>query len=58
MVGDDIDADIAGAKAAGLRAVLVRTGKFREDSLAAAAVPPDAIVASIAEVPASLREPA
>jgi ribonucleotide monophosphatase NagD (HAD superfamily) len=58
MVGDDIDADIAGAKAAGLRAVLVRTGKFREDSLAAAAVPPDAVVASIAEVPASLREPA
>jgi HAD superfamily hydrolase (TIGR01458 family) len=58
MVGDDIDADIAGAKAAGLRAVLVRTGKFREDSLASAAVPPDAVVASIAEVPASLREPA
>jgi ribonucleotide monophosphatase NagD (HAD superfamily) len=58
MVGDDIDADIAGAKAAGLRAVLVRTGKFREGSLAAAAVPPDAVVASIAEVPASLREQA
>jgi ribonucleotide monophosphatase NagD (HAD superfamily) len=29
MVGDDVDADVAGAMARGLRAVLVRTGKFR-----------------------------
>ena len=43
MVGDDIEADIGGAKAAGLRAVLVRTGKFREDSLAAADAKPDAV---------------
>ena len=56
MVGDDIEADIGGAKAAGLRAVLVRTGKFREDSLAAASTPPDGVVASIADVPAFLRE--
>ena len=56
MVGDDIEADIGGAKAAGLRAVLVQTGKFREDSLAAASTPPDGVVASIADVPAFLRE--
>ena len=31
MVGDDIEADIAGAHAAGLKTVLVRTGKFRPD---------------------------
>ena len=32
MVGDDIEADIGGAKEAGLGTVLVRTGKFREAS--------------------------
>ena len=58
MVGDDVESDIGGAKAAGLRAVLVRTGKFREESLAAAEVQPDGVVESIAEVPAFLRESA
>lgn len=58
MVGDDIESDIGGAKAAGLRGVLVRTGKFREGSLAAAAVQPDAVVDSIADVPGFLREAA
>jgi HAD superfamily hydrolase (TIGR01458 family) len=56
MVGDDVEADIGGAKAAGLRAVLVRTGKFREEALAGADPRPDGVVASIAEVPAFLRE--
>jgi HAD superfamily hydrolase (TIGR01458 family) len=56
MVGDDVEADIGGAKAAGLRAVLVRTGKFREEALAGADPQPDGVVASIAEVPAFLRE--
>ena len=56
MVGDDIESDIAGAKGAGLRAVLVRTGKFRAETLAAADVQPDGVVESIAEVPAYLRE--
>ena len=56
MVGDDVDADIGGAKAAGLRGVLVRTGKFREETLAAADPQPDGVVDSIADVPAFLRE--
>ena len=56
MVGDDVEADVAGAKAAGLRGILVRTGKFREDTLAAAEPQPDGVVASIAGVPAFLRE--
>jgi HAD superfamily hydrolase (TIGR01458 family) len=51
MVGDDIDADIGGAKSAGMRALLVRTGKFREDALAAAESPPDAVLDSIAALP-------
>ncbi len=58
MVGDDIESDIGGAKAAGLSAVLVRTGKFREETLRAAEVKPDDVVASIADVPALLRESA
>src|SRR5215218_218089 len=34
IVGDDIEADIGGAKACGLHAILVRTGKFRSETLA------------------------
>jgi HAD superfamily hydrolase (TIGR01458 family) len=58
MVGDDIDADIGGAKSAGMRAVLVRTGKFREEALADAEAKPDGVVPSIADVPGFLREAA
>jgi HAD superfamily hydrolase (TIGR01458 family) len=56
MVGDDVEADVAGAKAAGLRAILVRTGKFRERTLAAAEPKPDAVLDTIADVPGFLRE--
>ena len=35
MVGDDIEADIAGAQAHGMKTVLVRTGKFRPDAVEA-----------------------
>ena len=55
MVGDDLDADIAGAKSCGLRTILVRTGKFREDTLENAMVKPDAVVDSLSEVPAYLE---
>lgn len=54
MIGDDIEADIAGAQAADIRAVLVRTGKFLEADLAAAPVPPHAVLDSIADLPAWL----
>jgi HAD superfamily hydrolase (TIGR01458 family) len=56
MVGDDVEADVGGAKDAGLRAILVRTGKFRERTLAAAEPQPDAVVDSIADVPSFLGE--
>ena len=52
MVGDDIESDIGGALDAGLRAVLVRTGKYRADVVAASGIEPTAIVGSIADVPA------
>jgi len=55
MVGDDVEADVGGALAAGLRAVLVRTGKYREDALEASGVTPTEIVDSIADVPALIR---
>ena len=54
MIGDDVESDVIGAVRAGLRGVLVRTGKFRPDTAAAADPAPTAIVDSIADVPALL----
>jgi HAD superfamily hydrolase (TIGR01458 family) len=54
MVGDDVDADIGGAAALGLHTILVRTGKFRDDAGAWSAQP-EAVVDSIADVPAFLE---
>jgi HAD superfamily hydrolase (TIGR01458 family) len=51
MVGDDIEADIAGAQRFGMRTALVRTGKFRPDDLEGSGVAPDIVVNSIAELP-------
>jgi HAD superfamily hydrolase (TIGR01458 family) len=52
MVGDDVEADIGGAKQIGMRGVLVRTGKFRPAALEEADPQPDAVIGSIAELPA------
>jgi HAD superfamily hydrolase (TIGR01458 family) len=51
MVGDDVEADVGGAEAFGLRSVLVRTGKFREEALEEATVKPDGVIDSIAGLP-------
>lgn len=51
MVGDDVEADIAGAQRMGMRTVLVRTGKFRPDTVEAGRVRPDGIVSSLAQLP-------
>ena len=51
MVGDDVEADIAGAAAFGLRTVLVRTGKFHEEALEESTVKPDGVIDSIAALP-------
>jgi HAD superfamily hydrolase (TIGR01458 family) len=56
MVGDDIESDIAGAQAHGMRTVLVRTGKFRPDAVEAARIRPDGIISSIAQLPEWLEE--
>src|SRR3954470_20639007 len=54
MVGDDVEADIGGAKAIGMRGILVRTGKFRPAALKGAEPQPDAVVDSIADLPGYL----
>jgi HAD superfamily hydrolase (TIGR01458 family) len=51
MIGDDVESDIGGALQAGLAAVLVRTGKYREEQLRESGVRPTAVVTSIADVP-------
>jgi HAD superfamily hydrolase (TIGR01458 family) len=51
MVGDDIEADIAGAQRYGMRTALVRTGKFRPDDLERSGIAPDIVVNSLAELP-------
>lgn len=55
MVGDDIENDIRAAQQAGMRAVLVTTGKHKDDSPLLQHVKPDAILASIAELPSYLQ---
>jgi ribonucleotide monophosphatase NagD (HAD superfamily) len=56
MVGDDIEADIRGAQTHGMRAVLVRTGKFRPDAVERSRTRPDGIVSSLAHLPEWLEE--
>jgi HAD superfamily hydrolase (TIGR01458 family) len=56
MVGDDIETDIAGAQAHGMKTVLVRTGKFRPDTVERGSIRPDGIVSSIAQLPDWLEE--
>jgi HAD superfamily hydrolase (TIGR01458 family) len=56
MVGDDIDADVAGAQRFGLRTALVRTGKFRPDELERTTVTPDVVLSSVADLPRWLEE--
>ena len=50
MIGDDINTDVGGAQAAGIRAALVRTGKFRTADLDGR-IRPDFVLDSIAELP-------
>jgi len=49
MIGDDIIGDVGGAQKAGLRGVLVRTGKFRPRDENHPEVKPDQIVDDLAE---------
>jgi HAD superfamily hydrolase (TIGR01458 family) len=50
VIGDDLESDVGGAQGAGMRGVLVRTGKFREGDLERSSVRPDAVLESVAEL--------
>ncbi len=56
LVTDDAEVDIPGARVFGMRTALVRTGKFRPESLEFASVPPDMVVSSLAQFPTLLEE--
>jgi HAD superfamily hydrolase (TIGR01458 family) len=50
MIGDDINSDIGGAQKAGLKGILVKTGKYREELVGKSAVRPDIVLDSIAQL--------
>lgn len=50
MVGDDLINDVKGAQEAGMKGILVRTGKFREELLAESNVKPDLVIDSVADL--------
>ena len=56
LVGDDIDADVRGAQAFGMRTALVRTGKFRPEALEGTTVVPDVVLSSVASFPDWLEQ--
>jgi len=51
MVGDDIDSDVGGAQNAGMKGILVKTGKYREELVRQSQVRPDLTIDSIADLP-------
>ena len=56
LVTDDVEADVRGARLFGMRTALVRTGKFRPETLELADPSPDIVVSSLAQFPALLEE--
>jgi phospholysine phosphohistidine inorganic pyrophosphate phosphatase len=50
MIGDDIKTDVGGAQAAGLKGILVKTGKYRESDLELG-ITPDLVIDSLAVLP-------
>ena len=56
LVTDDVEGDVRGARLFGMRTALVRTGKFRPETLEFADPSPDIVVSSVAQFPALLEE--
>ncbi|MGF1524412.1 MAG: TIGR01458 family HAD-type hydrolase [Leptolyngbyaceae cyanobacterium] len=50
MVGDDVEADVAGAQAVGMKGVLVKTGKYRPHLAEKTSVQPDAAIEGIGAI--------
>jgi HAD superfamily hydrolase (TIGR01458 family) len=56
LVGDDAESDVRSAQLFGMRTALVRTGKFRPDTLEQLDVSPDVVLNSIAALPDWLEQ--
>jgi HAD superfamily hydrolase (TIGR01458 family) len=50
MIGDDIMTDVGGAQRLGMKGILVKTGKYREDLAKSSGVTPDLTLESIASL--------
>ncbi|MGA2104170.1 TIGR01458 family HAD-type hydrolase [Methanoregula sp.] len=50
MIGDDIFTDIGGAQASGIRGILVKTGKFREDVFEKSTIRPAAVLNTVGDI--------
>ena len=50
MIGDDIITDIGGAYHAGIKGILVRTGKYRSESVDTAQIKPTRIIDSVSQI--------
>lgn len=51
MVSDDVEADVRGAQLFGMRTALVRTGKFRPETLESSGLVPEIVLSSLAQFP-------
>lgn len=56
MIGDDLDTDIGGGHNAGLKTILVKSGKTDDKILKKSAIKPDWILESIADLPKKMRQ--
>jgi HAD superfamily hydrolase (TIGR01458 family) len=54
VVGDDLESDVGGAQSAGMKGILVRTGKFRAEEAEQSSIRPDATLDSLADLPGLL----
>ncbi len=50
MIGDDILTDVHGAQEMGMRGILVKTGKYREEIAKSSGVKPDMVLESLADL--------
>jgi phospholysine phosphohistidine inorganic pyrophosphate phosphatase len=48
MIGDDLENDVGGTQANGIRGILVRTGKYRPADESLATIKPDLVADNIA----------
>jgi phospholysine phosphohistidine inorganic pyrophosphate phosphatase len=55
MVGDDLESDVGGAKSAGMRGMLVKTGKFQPIDLDHPDIKPDGVVESVTSLPVMMN---